>query len=260
MACTHPRVYPLTFLILIEILSNLETNIAYFEREQRSDDGTIWADWSPASRKLESDFMKPTKIWSDGDSISVPQRLVVYPDQIPQAAGISNAVSLTLLSLVLQASLVLTTRPQQYDSAPNPGEYYGYMFRRNFTFGLASPSGANDGAAWAASGAPPTSWQFYDPKHAGTGTNPGEMTDVACAINTFDQTDVYRYDYNGLCWNGGTRDGTGWGAQRSYSGCIIDFAGPGAGSKKRAIGKFNGWNVYSEWFTPYNQWSRGEGF
>ena len=120
------------------------------------------------------------------------------------------------------------------------------MFRRNFTFGLAMPTANNDGAAWAADGTPPTDWQFTG---TGDATHAGDMTAIACAVNTFDQEDVFRYQYNGLCWNNAYRDGTGWGQQPAYSRCTIDFGAATTGSsQKRAIGEYNGWKVYGTLF------------
>jgi hypothetical protein len=121
------------------------------------------------------------------------------------------------------------------------------MFRRNFTFGLATPSNANDGAAWASTGAPPSGWAHQDTAPGGT---PGDMTEIACAVNTFDQTDIYRYAYNGLCYNGEPRDGTGFGDQPSFSRCIIDFSPASTGSQKRAIGEYNKWKVYGKPMVP----------
>jgi hypothetical protein len=76
------------------------------------------------------------------------------------------------------------------------------------------------------------------------------MTAIACTVNTFDQNEVFSSaSYNGLCWNSRVHNPPGWGSINSYSGCNIDFgppAGDGSdgGSQKRAIGEFNGWQVY----------------
>lgn len=117
------------------------------------------------------------------------------------------------------------------------------MFRRNFTFGFAMPATRGDGASWAGDGKPPTTWQS-------SGNQPddadGDMTAIACAVNTFKQSEVYDYQYNGYCWNGRTRDGTGFGPQNSYSKCTIDLGPSTGGLQKRAIAEYNGWKVYGE--------------
>jgi hypothetical protein len=179
--------------------------------------------------------MKPLQVWKEGggSEVKVKQRIVPYPNQIPRGAGITD---------------------QKYRDTKTPGHYQGYMFRRNFTFGLASPANANDGAAWTLEGAPPTDWQF---KNFRGGNAQGDMTAIACAINTFDQSEVYRWQYNGYCYNGNSYNTPGWGTINRYSSCIIDFgppagggsvagstAGSDTGSQKRAIGEFNGWQVY----------------
>lgn len=75
------------------------------------------------------------------------------------------------------------------------------MFRRNFTFGLASPTAGNDGAAWVPGTGPAESWTHTD----GTfpiGTDGGDVNSIACAVNIFGQTDIFKAPYNGLCYNG----------------------------------------------------------
>ncbi|KAI7407956.1 hypothetical protein KC336_g13253 [Hortaea werneckii] len=208
------------------MLGQVETNVAYFERNQRDppDDATIWARWSPPRKSMESSYMDTGTQWRH-NGISVPQRIVEYPDQIPRADTIDA---------------------NEYRDTQTPGFYHGFMFRRNFTFGLASPAGPNDGAAWTPQGVPPTDWQLKSRKTVDTS---GDMTEIACAVNTFGQSEVYSYAYNGLCWNDEEYDTPGWGCAKRYRGCIIDFGPPagsdsGGGSQKRAIGEFNGWPVY----------------
>ena len=77
----------------------------------------------------------------------------------------------------------------------------GYMYKRNFTSGLASPVDHNDGAAWVPGTGPAKSWTLRD----GTfpiGTDGGDLTAIACVVNTFGQNDIFRAPYNGLCFNG----------------------------------------------------------
>lgn len=91
----------------------------------------------------------------------MPQRVVPYPFQIPEGANIGQAYNL------------------------GNGEYSGYMFRRNFTFGIANPQNAQDGAAWTSAGTAPTTWDYSG---SGGSATLGDFTEVACAVNTFDQT------------------------------------------------------------------------
>lgn len=75
------------------------------------------------------------------------------------------------------------------------------MFKRNITFGLASPQSHNDGAAWVSGGGPATSWTLKD-KQFPPGTDGSDLTAIACAVNIFGQTNIFSYQFNGLCFNG----------------------------------------------------------
>jgi len=80
---------------------------------------------------------------------------------------------------------------------------FGYTYRRVFSFGLATPSGASDGGAFGSQAL--TDWRYKDFQNTGQG-NRNDVTQVACAINTFAQTDAFRissanaYNANGLCF------------------------------------------------------------
>ncbi len=76
------------------------------------------------------------------------------------------------------------------------------MYRRNFTFGLASPMSDSDGAAWAPGTGPAESWTLMDEQFP-VGTDGQDVNSIACAVNTFGQNDIYGYVYNGLCFRGG---------------------------------------------------------
>lgn len=76
------------------------------------------------------------------------------------------------------------------------------MCERNFTFGLASPADHNDGAAWALTGDPATKWTLAGGEFP-VGTDGGDLTAIACAVNTFGQDDIFHAPYNALCYNGG---------------------------------------------------------
>lgn len=84
------------------------------------------------------------------------------------------------------------------------------MYKRNFTFGLATPSSADDGAAWATSGTGAAeSWTFASTGQFLPGTDGNDLTTIACAVNTFHQDEIYAYNDNGLCYNGNTIGGRG---------------------------------------------------
>lgn len=76
------------------------------------------------------------------------------------------------------------------------------MFKRNITFGLASPQRANDGAAWVSGGGTATSWTLTDEQFP-VGTDGSDLTAIACAVNIFGQNNIFGYQFNGLCFNGG---------------------------------------------------------
>lgn len=75
------------------------------------------------------------------------------------------------------------------------------MFKRNITFGLASPQNHNDGAAWVSTGGPATSWTLKD-QNFPPGTDGSDLTAIACAVNIFGQHKIFGYQFNGLCFNG----------------------------------------------------------
>ena len=77
----------------------------------------------------------------------------------------------------------------------------GMMFKRNITFGLASPQSHNDGNAWVSGGGPATSWTLKDEQFP-PGTDGSDLTAIACAVNIFGQNKIYGYQFNGLCFNG----------------------------------------------------------
>ena len=75
---------------------------------------------------------------------------------------------------------------------------------------MALPSTDKDGAAWTPAGGPAQSWTLASSQQFPPGTDGGDVSAIACAVNTFNQPDVYQADYNGLCFNGGSvRSGRG---------------------------------------------------
>lgn len=85
------------------------------------------------------------------------------------------------------------------------------MFKRNFTFGLAYPSTFNDGAAWVPdpSAGSPRSWEMNSGPPVPVGSDGGDVSAIACAVNIFGQDDVFHTPYNGLCFNGRNVGGQG---------------------------------------------------
>lgn len=91
---------------------------------------------------------------------------------------------------------------QDYNSNPGLGTGKpGWMYKRNFTFGLATPASHNDGGAWTPSTGPASSWTLTDGLFP-IGTDGADLTAIACAVNTFHQNDIFSAPFNGLCFNG----------------------------------------------------------
>ncbi|KAJ5946733.1 hypothetical protein N7454_003572, partial [Penicillium verhagenii] len=167
--------------------------------------------------------------WGSGDanpgwtSLSAAwQGLAHYDSYIPQAAGITKA---------------------QYNNG-----HGGYNHKRNFTLSLASPSGPTDGAAWGVQSLS----SYSAPGKIQSGT---DATQVACAVNTFDQTTRYEMTgNNGYCLSGYKQD-LMYGNIQSWVECTVVFTGSTTGhtNSKREngdqaddgdiIGQFDGWNI-----------------
>ena len=209
-----------------ELLNNLQMNVAY--GQQGASDSFV--QWSSAG-------------WlSTGPLGNQQQRLAGYPNQIPRGDGVPAG-----------------------DYATS-GNTLGYMYRRNFTFGLARPANSNDGGQWTPGTGPAQSWTLASSGQFPPGTDGGDVQAIACAVNTFGQADIYQADYNGLCFNGGqirsargqlrnlimivytrltfTFQHSGFATPESFSSCVIEFAQ--AGSTKRSLGQFHGWDVLSK--------------
>lgn len=83
------------------------------------------------------------------------------------------------------------------------------------------------------------------------------MTQIACAVNLFGQSDIYTTDYNAYCYNGGSNSNPYFGNTPSFSLCNVVFSGPlPANNNKRnvnatesgqedeeTIGMFGGWGI-----------------
>jgi hypothetical protein len=147
-----------------ELLGRISTNVAY------ADDPTAAANWQQWGSGAGVAANR-NDAWITPPSPGSWQRTANYPDVIPQAPGITAA---------------------QWGA----GKTGGYFLKRNFTLGLANPSSATDGAAWGSSQSA-SRWSIVG------GTAGTDVTQIACAVNLFGQSDIYTIDsYNGLCYNG----------------------------------------------------------
>ncbi|KZF20522.1 glycoside hydrolase family 18 protein [Xylona heveae TC161] len=185
-----------------QMLSTLSTNVAYLD-----DPNTQTSNWQS--------WDKTNTAWNTVQQSGFG-RTANYPNQIPQAAGIdNNRYALSNFRL-------------------------GYTFKRNFTMGLATPSGPQDTSSWGTQ--PISNARAYSQ----TANWPNQdATTVACAINIFGQSDIYRFDggYNGYCFNGQTESRqNGAFSSPGYNRCKVDFVG-GPGPAKRSLGDYNGWEI-----------------
>lgn len=74
------------------MLSQVETNVAYFERKARGDNVENFVDW-------RANFWTKVGGIFNGQPIP-PQRLARYPNEIPQAAGVSDNVCISSIHLI----------------------------------------------------------------------------------------------------------------------------------------------------------------
>ncbi|KAL8990145.1 MAG: hypothetical protein Q9169_008197, partial [Polycauliona sp. 2 TL-2023] len=232
-ACNREPLFPPNFrtsvsltIALTEILSEFYTNVGYFERSVRGDQAENWAKWDSQSWLTAGSF---------GTNGGQPQRKATYPDQQPQPAGISNA-----------------------DYAASQ-QTLGWNYKRNFTHGMAQPQNSGDGAAW---GLGTNEAEFWDhlTDQSGTGIDIYNVDQIACAVNIFGQTEVFKQNWNGQCFNGQPVQSGGMSKHHrrvlvnhshtlaferpKTNRCNIDFSLP-SGNTKRSIGKFHGWDVTS---------------
>ncbi|KAL8852652.1 MAG: hypothetical protein Q9221_002412 [Calogaya cf. arnoldii] len=193
-----------------QLLNQIYTNVGYFERSIRGDQAENWAKWG--SPNGATNWLTAGSL---GDGGGQPQRKARYPDQQPKPDGIDDANTL------------------------------GWNYKRNFTHGLAQPQGPTDGAAWGSGTNGAQSWAHVSPKpQVGNGFSGTNLEQIACAVNIFGQDEVFKQDYNGLCFNGRETGGRGFDRQPSTSSCRIEFSQPG--NTKRSIGQSNGWEVTSK--------------
>ncbi|KAL8697313.1 MAG: hypothetical protein Q9224_002379, partial [Gallowayella concinna] len=193
------------------LLNGIATNVGYFERQQRGDTADSWANWD------SSGWLAAGNLGSGPAQVS--QRGARYPDQVAQGSGIDN---------------------NAYNQANGA---FGWMFRRNFTFGLAELQSPTDGNAWTAGNNPAQSWTLRENGQFPPGTDGQDLSSIACAVNIFGQDNIFRQNFNALCYNGESiNKGRGFTLPDSFSSCDVEFAS-GSGTTKRSMGQFNGWDV-----------------
>lgn len=78
------------------------------------------------------------------------------------------------------------------------------MYRRNFTFGLAELQNPFDGNAWTPGNNPARSWTLAGTGQFPPGTDGHDLSSIACAVNIFGQDNIFRQNFNALCFNGGS--------------------------------------------------------
>ncbi|KAJ5224936.1 hypothetical protein N7468_006161 [Penicillium chermesinum] len=211
----------------LALLSTLYTNVAYFDRDSKSDE----EDWKLWSRR----GARKDERWTPGGSEKDKDppafgRLTRYPEPVPLAHGIDET------------------------EWENSGRTLGYNFKRNFTMSLAyATSLSNTPDQWG-------KMALTDSQIPG-GAVDKDPTHVFCAINLFNQPKVYRYGTgNGYCLdtsrNNGWRDERGFGKRPEYKMCKVNFAGskfadqqtPGSYSKRDqddSIGGNDPWEIES---------------
>lgn len=94
-----------------------------------------------------------------------------------------------------------------------------------------------DGSTWWGA----TGRQFVNGVYKG----PSGMDAILCAVNHFDQDDVYKLpkEYNAFCRVDNGRKLQGWNVGFNMGRCKVTFASPT--STKKSIGTFAGWEVES---------------
>ncbi|KAF1992251.1 glycoside hydrolase family 18 protein [Aulographum hederae CBS 113979] len=184
----------------IGLLRSLSTNVKHADEQNRKDK-TI------PPEELWKRWDDPD--WVQGVGPGRWQRLAVYPNRIPIQPGLTSTV-----------------------------KNMGYMFKRNYTYGLSYPSGRTDGAAWGDQAF--TSWSSKKGKIA----SDVDATQVLCAVNIFGQKDIYRYNKaNGYCFTKDPPKPTaGFAAQRGWRQCQVSFTNS-PGPTKRSLGTLGDWHI-----------------
>ncbi|KAJ9481815.1 hypothetical protein VN97_g11646 [Penicillium thymicola] len=214
------------------LLSTLYTNVAYFDRDKDSDD----EDWKLWSKKSVPKQKTKDERWTPGgkeNDLNAPVfgRLTRYPEPVPLAHGIDET------------------------EWENSGRTLSYNFKRNFTMALAYATSLSD---------TPDQWgkMALSNSQIGNANSDSKAPHVFCAVNLFNQPDVYRYGSgNGYCFDtskgkNGLTDTIGFGKRPGYSKCKVSFIGssfsdqatPARWSKRdqeKPMGANDGWEIES---------------
>ncbi|KAL5040855.1 hypothetical protein BDW71DRAFT_212703 [Aspergillus fruticulosus] len=213
------------------ILSTLYTNVAYFDRDSGSTTED-WKLWSKRTLKGQPSDERWTPGGREGDpNAPVFGRLARYPQAVPRSEGIDET------------------------EWENSGRTLSYNFKRNFTFALAYATSVSD---------TPDQWGSMALNNFELGTTTSTTAShVFCAVNLFNQPDVYRFgSYNGYCFDtskgqNGMLPSVGFGRRPGYSRCKVNFVGsqyadhptPGRWSKRdgeeEPTNEHGGWEIES---------------
>ncbi|KAI4182255.1 MAG: hypothetical protein LQ346_006630 [Caloplaca aetnensis] len=106
---------------------------------------------------------------------------------------------------------------------------------------MASPQSPRDGEEWSAGVDPALGWVPKKLEEYLPGTDGGDLTAIACAVKFFPQNDIFKADFSGLCYRG-SNPLTGRVSRSARPSFVTNGA---MGTKKRSLGKFNGYDVLS---------------
>ncbi|KAL4860436.1 hypothetical protein BDV12DRAFT_205062 [Aspergillus spectabilis] len=176
-----------------EILSSLYTNVAYYDRDAGDTTSETWKKWSTGG--------DDNTRWTPGGSMNdrTPPafgRLTCYYDQVMPLSHNIDA-----------------------DEWEDTNYKLSYNMKRNFTFGVAYGTSLDKSAdQWG-------SMRIQDYTLVTEGTTGTDPLNVFCAINLYNQPDVYRFDkYNGMCYSEKrSKDALGFGRRPGYARCKVNF-------------------------------------
>ncbi|KAL2821672.1 hypothetical protein BJX63DRAFT_427669 [Aspergillus granulosus] len=135
--------------------------------------------------------------------------------------------------------------PVAFNEQKKTSKHIGYYHKRNFTLSLADPSSAAD-KSWG---------QQSLASYSAAKVSGSDATQVACAVNIFDQTQRYGFSStNGLCLTGAFEHDQVYGNIPVWVGCTVQFTGTvtttnskrdeqGSATEDDSIGEFGGWKI-----------------
>lgn len=175
-----------------EILSQLQTNIGYFELRTTPTAPDGWLKWDT------DDWVSPSNNWLASASkgrLHIPMKSDVH--KTPTKKYVKSPHRTALHSRLRPDTDLVTD--QDYAAS---GRTLGYLYKRNFTFGMASPQSPRDGEEWSAGVDPALGWVPKKLEEYLPGTDGGDLTAIACAVKFFPQNDIFKADFSGLCYRG----------------------------------------------------------